>query len=381
MRLYDRHSCFAKTLALGVCVLICAISHLAAAKSTAPVNNKGHKWRIGYYEGGSYINYPANLIAIAQALGEMGWMKNSQKALAANPTDAKMVWDALGSVQSDYLEFVQDAHWSAGWQQDIRKKNRAAALALLQKGGLDFMIAMGTWAGQDLVNNLHSVPTMVVSCSDPVGSNIIKSPYDSGFDHVHARCDPDRYLRQLLIFFSIFRFKHLGVTYEDTAEGRSYAALKDVQRVAAENHFEIVTCKAPFSGVSTDESFNRLVECHQKLAPRIDAYFLTIHRGVDLDRMNELLAPLIAKKIPVWSQRGPQEVQHGALLSIARGNFKAIGKFHAQIMAKVFNGAKPRSLNQIFEDPKTIAINLATAAKIDFTPPKGLMRVVDQVFP
>jgi ABC-type uncharacterized transport system substrate-binding protein len=96
--------------------------------------------------------------------------------------------------------------------------------------------------------------------------------------------------------------------------------------------------------------------------------------------MDELLAPLIAAKIPVWSQRGPQEVKHGALLSIARGNFKAIGRFHAQVMAKVFNGAKPRSLNQIFEDPKTIAINLETAAKIGFTPPKGLMRVVDQIF-
>ena len=37
------------------------------------------------------------------------------------------------------------------------------------------MIAMGTWAGQDLANGEHSVPTVVASCSDPIGSGIVKS--------------------------------------------------------------------------------------------------------------------------------------------------------------------------------------------------------------
>lgn len=381
MHRYSRHCWFAVAVAIGGLLLAPIFPHLVCAGPLTPVFNNGRKWRIGYYEGGSYINYPANLQAIAEGLADLGWMKRPQKPPVTDPTDARTVWQILGGVQSPYLEFVQDAFWSADWRNEIRQNNRGAAIAQLKKGRVDFMIAMGTWAGQDLANDLHAVPTMVVSTSDPVRSGIIPSPYDSGLDHVHARCDPNRYIRQLQIFYSIFRFKQLGMVYEDTREGRSYAALGDVQRIAAENRFEVVTCNAPFSGVNADESFQRLVQCHRDLAPRIDAYFLTIHRGVDLDRMDELLSPLIAEKIPVWSQRGPDEVRHGALLSISREDFKAVGRFHARIMATVFNGAKPRSLSQIFEDPKTIAINLDTAARIDFTPPKGLMKVVDEIYP
>ncbi len=377
---YRRHLLFF-ALATGVLIWESLLSGAAIAESLAPVLNKGRKWRIGYYEGGSYINYPANLVALAHGLADLGWMPRADISVAENATDARAVWEALGRIKSDYLTFAQDAFWSADWRREIREDNREAAIAALKKGELDFMIAMGTWAGQDLANNRHAVPTMVVSSSDPVGSGIIVSPYDSGYDHVHARCDPNRYLRQVRIFYSIFRFRHLGLTYEDTTEGRSYAALKDVQRVASENHFEVITCTAPFSSVSAEESFERLVQCHQELAPRIDAYFLTIHRGVDLARMDELLAPMMDRKIPVWSQRGPREVQLGALLSIAREDFKAIGRFHAKVMAQVFNGARPRLVNQIFEDPKTIAINLQTANRIGFTPPKGLMKVVDAIYP
>ena len=74
--------------------------------------------------------------------------------------------------------------------------------------------------------------------------------------------------------------------------------------------------------------------------------------------MNEILAPIIAEKIPTWSQRGPREVRHGVLMSISRGGFEAVGLYHAVIMARIFNGAKAGNLSQIFADPKKIAINL-----------------------
>ena len=96
--------------------------------------------------------------------------------------------------------------------------------------------------------------------------------------------------------------------------------------------------------------------------------------------MDEILKPLMAYKIPTWSQRGPQEVRHGVLLSIARGDFNPIGMYHAKIMAKIFNGARPGDLDQIFEDPKRIAINLKTAQAIGFDIPRGLIQVADEVY-
>jgi hypothetical protein len=63
-------------------------------------------------------------------------------------------------------------------------------------------------------------------------------------------------------------------------------------------------------------------------------------------------------------------------------NLKAIAKgmYHAKIMAKIFNGAHPGELDQIFEDPKKIAINLKTAQAIGFKIPRGLMQVADEVY-
>jgi ABC-type uncharacterized transport system substrate-binding protein len=346
----------------------------------APTTNHGAKWRVGYCEGGPYINYPANLLAIAKGLAKLGWIEAIRIPEVEDSSDAQRIWQILTQTKSDYIEFVRDAFYSADWNEARRAVNKAALLERLQNKQLDFMIAMGTWAGQDLANNLHSVPTMVVSSSDPMGSGIVKSAERSGFDHVHARCDPNRYIQQVRLFHDIVGFKRLGIVYENSVVGRSYAALADVRRVAAERGFELVTCEAPWSDIAPRECTRNLIQCHEKLAPRIDALFLTVHKGIDLNRMDEILKPLMADKIPTWSQRGPQEVHHGVLLSITRGDFQSIGMYHARIMAEIFNGAHPGELNQIFRDPKRIAINLKTAQAIGFKIPKGLLQVADEVY-
>jgi ABC-type uncharacterized transport system substrate-binding protein len=345
-----------------------------------PIANHGEKWRIGYYEGGPYINYPANLRAIAKGLVKLGWIKDIRIQAAEDPSDARGIWQSLTQAKSDYIRFVTDAFYSADWNETRRAANRTAFLERLRTKQLDFVIAMGTWAGQDLANNLHSVPVMVVSSSDPVGSGIVKSAVRSGFDHVHARCDPHRYIRQVRLFHDIVGFKRLGIVYENSVVGRSYAALSNVRTVAAERRFEVVTCEAPWSEISSQMCTRNLIQCHEKLAPRIDALYLTVHKGVDLRRMNEILSPLMTHKIPTWSQRGPEEVHHGTLLSIARGDFQSIGMYHARIMAKIFNGAHPGKLSQIFEDPKRIAINIKTAQAIGFKIPRGLLQVADEVY-
>lgn len=345
-----------------------------------PTTHNGRKWRIGYYQGGSYVNYPANLKAIVQGLVRLGWMDKAAVAGVASSTDARQVWMALSKVKSKYLRFVPEAFSSADWDNERRVQNRAMVIQQLKKREFDFMIAMGTWAGQDLANNLHSVPVMVVSCSDPVRSGIVQSAFDSGLRHVHARCAPNRYKWQVRLFHDIVGFKRLGIVYEDSVAGKSYAALADIEKVAARRDFQMVTCEAAWSGVPQQVRTQQIIECHQKLAPQIDALFMTVHGGVDLDRMDEILAPLTQYRIPTWSQRGPQEVRHGVLMSIARGDFKAVGIYHATIMAKIFNGAAPQDLNQIFEDPKKIAINLKTAKTIGFDLPGGLTKVADEIY-
>ncbi|MBN2123783.1 MAG: hypothetical protein JW821_05800 [Deltaproteobacteria bacterium] len=348
---------------------------------TTPSTREGARWRIGYYEGGPYVNYPGNLREIARGLMELGWIEDCRIPEFDNPTDAHSMWTWLvGNGSSRYVQFVGNAYWSANWDGTIREKNRREALGLLKDRCVDLIIGMGTWAGQDLACREHSVPTMVVSTSDPVKSGIIRSAEDSGFDHVHAKCDPTRYIHQVRMFHNMIGFKRLGIVFENTLEGRTYAALEDVEQVARERGFKIITCEAPFSGVDAETAAKGVARCHGRLAPKVDAVYITVHRGILPRFMPEIMAPLFEKGIPTFSMRGPVEVRHGVLFSISRCDFKAVGRYHAEVIARIFNGARPRDLDQIFKDPKKIAVNLKTAERIRYIVPPAFMKVADEIY-
>ncbi|RJP80894.1 MAG: ABC transporter substrate-binding protein [Desulfobacteraceae bacterium] len=351
--------------------------------STAPISNQGRKWRIGYLEAGPYINYPMNLRALTAAFVELGWMESIDLPQQQDENDTRKLWKALSkNAKSRYIEFPADAYWSCNWDDALRKKTRTEILVRLnQRKDIDLMLAMGTKAGQDLATNEHSVPTIVLSSSNPVRSGIIKGVDDSGLDHVNARVDPTRYERQIRIFHSIFGFRKLGIVYEhDTPDGKTYAAIDDVEKVAKELDFEIVSCHAPFSNVSEEEAQKAVQACHRQLAPKVDACYITVHRGVSLQNMPVLLKPFYERKIPTFSQVGSREVKHGVLMSIARADFKYIALFHAKTIARIFHGAKPRDLDQVFEDPPRIAINLKTAQMIGYDPSVDILGAADEIY-
>ena len=46
----------------------------------------------------------------------------------------------------------------------------------------------------------------------------------------------------------------------------------------------------------------------------------------------------------------------------------------------MFNGAKPRQIGQLFEEPPRIAINLKTAEIIGFDPPVDVLGAADEIY-
>lgn len=350
---------------------------------TTPRTNNGSPWRVGYLEGGPYPNYPPNLRALVLALADIGWIEPIKLPPQPDETDTKQLWTWLAqNIRSKYIRFVPDAYWSNDWDNARRKSTQKELINRFnQNKNIDLMLAMGTTAGQDLANNDHAVPTIVISSSNPLESHIIQSYQDSGLNHLNARVDPTRYERQIRIFHDIFHFKKLGIVYEsDTDEGKAYAAIGDVERVARERGFEVVACHAPFSNVSDDKAKQAVQNCITELSPKIDAFYFTNHRGITVANMEKLLEPLYTRRIPTFSQVGTREVEYGVLLSIARAGFKYIAAFHAETIAKIFNGAKPRDLEQIFEDPPRIAINLKAAKMIGYDPPVDILGSADEVY-
>lgn len=370
--------------------LICCFTFQSAALAadkkqftTKPTLNNGEKWRIAYYEGGPFDNYPATLIAMVYGLMERGWI---EKAVVPDPESNETVqlWNWISTqLKSDYIEFIKNAHYTANWNKLDKndRKNKAEKIInrLSAKKDIDLMIAMGTWAGQDLGNNKHSINTVVCSTSDPVRSKIIISKNDSGFDHLHARIDPTRYQRQIKVFHEIIGFKKLGIAFRDTVSGRSYAAIADVEKMAQDLGFEIVQCHVP-AGVSGKQEEQALQACYKKIVPQVDAVYVTVQTGVNKHTIKDIVEIFNSNNTPTFSQKGIKYVRRGLLMSISQAGLKYVGDFHAETIAKIFNGAKPGELDQVFKEPLSIAINLKTAELIGYDPSVDVIGAADQIF-
>ena len=367
-----------------VCIFFSQIPTIAVDKgsfSSEPKTNNGKKWRIGYYEGGEYIEYQQIFVVTIKSLMDMGWIeKRDIPPQKGEQTKALWTWLHSNS-KSRYIEFVKNAHYSAQWDEDLRKKTVNKLFKRLnQKKDIDLMIAMGTWAGKDMATDKISTPTIVLSTSNALAAGIIKSVDDSGYDHIQARMDPYRYERQIKVFYDVVGFKKLGIIYENSVDGRSYAALDDVEKIARDKGFVIERCYSKSDNVSKQTAYKSIFECFGELKGKIDALYVTRQHGIDKVSVPKLVKRAISAKIPTFSQAGSDEVKYGLLLSISQAGWKFVGRFHAESIAKVLNGANPRQLNQLFEDPPIIAINLKTAVLIGFDPPVDVLSAADEIY-
>ena len=369
---------------LVVCIFAIGTAGFAADKGsfkTTPNLNHGKKWRIGYYEGGPYIDYQLIFAETVKALMKSGWIEEAVlPKLKGEETSGLWKWLAT-EAKSNYLEFVKDAHYNALWEDKLRLETVEKVIRRLNtKKDIDLMIAMGTWAGKDLANDRHRTNTMVVSASDAVGAGIIISVEDSGYDYLHAYVDPFRYQRQVRVFHDMIGFKKLGVAYENTVDGRSYAAIDTLEKVAKERSFEIERCYAVSDIADVDKKEKEYINCFRQLAEKADAMYVTLHGGVSARSIPHLVEIANSLRIPTFSQSGSSEVKLGILASLSQAGFKYVGQFHAETFTKVFNGAKPRDLDQIFEEPKKISINLKTAVAIGYDPPVDVLAAADEIF-
>ncbi|MFY0478498.1 ABC transporter substrate-binding protein [Achromobacter marplatensis] len=349
--------------------------------STHPsAKSDGTKWRLGYYESGDYEDYPRILREIVGGLGKLGWLDSSE---IPSGLSGKETWEFLArNARSESLEFVSDAYWKPG---NFDAAQRPAVMEqvkarLSRRDDIDLIIAMGTWAGQDMAALGTPVPTVVASTSDAVGARIVSSAVDSGQDNLHARVQPERYQRQLRLFHETVGFKTLGVVYEDSPAGRTYAAVDAVAQVAQEKGFSVKKCDTGSSGADVRDATRSALRCYEELKTKVDAMYVTVHRGLTPHAVEELAASLRHAKIPSFAMLGAQEVRAGLLMSLTQADYSYVGRFHAETIARIFNGARPRQLTQIWVDPAKIALNLGTARQIGFDPSLDMLLAADEIY-
>lgn len=345
----------------------------------APRLNEGKKWRIAYYEGGPFSDYTDTMRTLVMGLIELGWVPDE------NPPDfheemPKPYLDWLIKSDSPYLSFKPEDCYSANWDDQLRGTFRKELLNKLKNGAVDLVIAMGTWAGLDLSNNEHTVPVLVFSTSDPIGAGIIKSAENSGFDHVTARVDPTRYLRQIRMFHRIIGFDTLGIAFENTPDGKIYSAISEAQQIAKERNFKIITCEVLDTTPDVQESDRSCLKCYRELSEKTDAIYVTALTCVDR-KTKEIADIFNSNRIPSFSIAGSKWVRKGILLSISSDSgYTELGKYNANKFGEILNGTIPGTLKQTFEDPLDIAVNAETAKEINFNMPKSILKIAAEIY-
>lgn len=337
-------------------------------------------WVLGYFEGGPYSDYKKILTETVTAMMNDGLLEQKRiPAFSGEQTAELWTWLAE-NLSNSMITFSKDFYFSADWDEKKREKYQVEATELLINKEVDLLIAMGTWAGQSFANNQHNVPTIVMSASDPISSNIVRSIEDSGYDHVHATIDPERYQRQITLFHEVIGFKRLGIAYEDTVEGRSYAALDIVLQQAEQLNFDVIPCFT-LSDISDSNKANRsVIDCFNELSKKTDAIYVTVQGGVNRETLPTLVEIVNKNKIPTFSQSGVDEVKKGMLLSLSQAGFKYVGDFQADVIKRVISGESPREISQLFEEPPRMAVNIKSAEIIGFNPPLILLGLADKIF-
>jgi len=357
---------------------------MAHANLDVPISPRrrpdGAKWRIGYVASAEHPNYQRTVRVIVDGLQALGWLHIAP--LPEGLTDHEIWLFVAANARSDVLEFVADACWiPASFDNNLRPALRQAfANRLRAQHDIDLVIAMGTLAGQDMVTLGAPVPTIVASTSDAIAAHIVKSPKDSGLDNLFVHIYPERYARQLRLFHDTVPFKSLGLVYENTREGRMISAVDAIERLASELDFTLVRCDARAEGLDRETALRNVVACYQEVSTQVDAVYVTTHIGITPLNVGMVSQVLRAAKVPSFSMHGAEDVRNGILMSLAQSDHTALGLFFAEAIARIFNGAKPRQLRQIWRDPATIALNLETARVIGFDPPVDVLLAADEVY-
>ena len=335
-----------------------------------------------------FPDYSEVFAGMINGLAQIGWMDPVEEAdfyYGSDMRQIKEVIDIIGMIEdnklSGYLNFSRDLYFDLEW--DTETAGSAAFADLLSEDrGVDLIIALGTGPGQvfSALEDLK-IPVVADSISDPLGSGIISSYDDSGRDNLTVRVDPDRYKRQIRMFYDVVGFERLGIIYEDTPEGRAYGAVKDIELIAREKGFEVVhnTNVLPVDAGEEACETQYLVAV-EEVSKESNAVYLGIVNGLSSRNLPNIMEITNRYRVPTFSMKGSAYVRQGVLFGVSESEEVATGIYNAKNIVQVLRGKLPRSINQIFEHVPHIAINLDGANKIGYDVPIDILASSDEIY-
>lgn len=328
-----------RLLCLAVACGLCGLLFLGGpALAARQAQQEKRVFRVGVLEAGPNWVHDKMLEALAEGFKAKGWQGR--------------------------VEFPRDARSISSWNPDGRASTPYLAAALMARSDLDCIIGMGTEAALALLaNNNRRTPIVAMTLSDPVAAGVAKSEKDSGVDNLTTCIIPNQWLNMLRLFHSVVRFKKLGVMYQDTKPGRTYANLEDARDVAREKGVPLLEYGRLEGGSDAKQCMKGL---DALISQGMDAFYVPDVPCFDwtVNDPRPLFEHLAKHKVATFARTGLPLVQLGALMGSCSFDMRPLGEFHAAQMIAIFKGSRPRDLSMIMQDDLGMALNLETARKI-----------------
>jgi len=339
------------------------------------------QWRVGYYESGRVPLFNNILKSFVKQL-IMDEYFPELPASVFEIKDNKKLWNELSKINNAKIKFVKEVYCENNWVNGGLVIRQEKIDSVLRKYKIDIVMVMGTLAAQKLIKDNNSAVFIIMGASNIYKAGVTKGKIYSGYRNVFATINPHKYKQQMKIFHSIVEFKKLGIVYWDTPRNKTYSAIEDVEEMSKKLGFEIVSCFSNPEEMDEEKAINDLKGCYKHLAKRADAVYITVHRSL-LKHSNvyELALPFLKAKVPTFVQEDPRLVEHGFLMAISpESDCQSEGRFAAQNLKKIIEGAVPGELDMRFHEKTSLYINKEVADIIEFEVPESILMVADKVY-
>ena len=347
----------------------------AEAQYTPIAQEDGGKLRIGLLDINEYEPASTYLYYVLEGLKEDGWIDYETLPFTTTNMDVVSMMQALSEMDlGPYIEFVGEAAYYMEYESEEEIVQRMQA-EIDSEEGLDIILAMGTEPGLFMKEHDLNVNTLVCMATDPVAAGIIPSADDSGDPQLWAQVETLPYVRQLRYYHSIIPFENIGMVYTDPL-------IVDLNgyEIGAEELGITITKRQITEETAADVS--QLQAIYQELIEeeKIDAYMLNANLiGSDVD-VAALLEPFMEAGIPVFVQDGENYVESGGLLLVASTDNVGVGRFVAETIEQVAQGALPGDIPGEYVSSPYISLNLDTARRIGFQPDFDLLLACETIY-
>lgn len=347
-----------------------------------PCDHDGQKWRIAYVLMEESNNNVKNLSNLVEGLESSRWIRKRAERKDPFPIDKSTekqtiaLWRWLQKEDtSDYLEFVKSYY-----PNEKQRKNLDQYTEFIKedvkKRKIDLIVVMGDLAAEELTKVNCETKMMMLATNNAVKSKIVNGITASGKDTVWAHMYPDRIKNQIRVFHDLFKFDTLGIVYEDSEKGRIKGNVEDIREVAKERGFRLVEKHL----ADTKDHFNeRALKTYVDLADEVDAVYFTRYEARDSKMIESLMQPFYEKHIPIFSSVAAN-VQWGMFMSVTDTNDEGAGEFYADVFGKALTETSLKDINQVYNVPPKIIINLEAAKKIGYDLDFDMLSAADEIY-